>query len=123
MQPAQLVLTLVGEQDGMFDCRYGILLNDHSGNCVVRIYSPPDRFTIARGETRRVEMLLNPVQLGPGEFTLGISILENSALEQLNSARRFDLLGRSFVVRVDLPETLGSVSANFMHTAEWRFGG
>ncbi len=121
MRPAKFVLTLLAEENGTYDCRYGILLNDHLGNCVARIYSPSDSFTLTTGEKRQVNIIMNPVQLGSGEYTIGISVLENSALEQLNSTRRFDLLGRSFLVRVELPESLCCVSANFMHTAEWQF--
>ena len=122
LRPARFLLNLVGECDTELRCRYGIVLNDHSGNCVIRIYSPVDCFSIQKGEPRMVEMTFNPLQLGPGEYVVGISILDGGPLETVNSARRYDLLGRSFDVRVEAPESLLPVSANFFHSAEWGFG-
>ncbi len=121
MRPAKLVMTLVAERDGVFNCRYGIAVNDHMGVCKTRIYSPRDHFEIKSGATRQIEMLLNPCQIGPGEYTIGISVLDYSPIEQINSTQRYDLLSRSFSVRVELPESLGPLSASFFHTAEWKF--
>jgi len=122
MRPAKFIITLIAEQAGKFNCRYGIALNDHLGVCITRIFSPGDAFEIVQGGVRRLEVLLNPCQLGPGEYTVGISVLDCAPIEKLNSTRRYDLLSRSFVVRVELPESLGSLDANFFHSAEWQFG-
>lgn len=121
MRPAKFFITLLAEHGGRFNCRYGIALNDHLGACMTRIFSPGDAFEIAAGGIRRLEVLLNPCQLGPGEYTVGISVLECAPIEKLNSTRRYDLLSRSFVVRVELPESLGSLEASFFHSAEWQF--
>lgn len=121
MRPARFDIYLMAETEGSFDCRYGIVFHDLLGREVVRIYSPRDRFSIRCGCLRKIEILLNPNQIGPGDYILGISVLEYTPLEQVNSALRYDLLGRSFTVRVELPESLGAISAAFFHTAEWRF--
>ncbi len=121
MRPAKLVITLVAERDGLFNCRYGILINDHMGDSKTRIYSPQDHFKIKSGATRQIEMLLNPCQIGPGEYTIGISVLDYQPIEQINNSQRYDLLSRSFSIRVELPESLASLSAGFFHTAEWEF--
>lgn len=122
LRPARFLLNIVGECDIKLRCRYGIVFNDHSGNCVIRIYSPVDYFSIQEGECHMVEMTFNPLQLGPGEYVVGISILDDSSIETVNSAKRYDLLGRSFEMRVEAPESLLPVTANFFHTAEWGFG-
>lgn len=121
MRPAKFIITLVAERDGSFDCRYGIALNDHLGVCLTRIFSPSDSFNIRAGAKRHVEILLNPCQVGPGEYTVGISVLDKTPIEHLNSARRYDLLSRSFSIRVELPDSMGALSSAFVHTAEWRF--
>lgn len=121
MRPAKFLLTLVAETAGEFRCRYGIVLNDHLGACIARIFSQRDAFTITLGGLRHVEMLLNPCQLGSGEYTVGISILEDIALEKLNAARRYDLLSRSFNVKVEMPLSLAALDAAFIHSAEWTF--
>lgn len=121
MRPAKFLFTLVAERDGPFDCRYGIALHDHLGRCLTRIFSPRDAFEARAGERRVVEIVLNPCQIGPGDYTLGISVLEHEALEKLNSTPRYDLLSRSFALRVELPESLAALESAFFHTAEWSF--
>lgn len=121
MRPAKLVLTLVAELDDRFDIRYGVVFNDFAGACVSRIFSPRDQFEIKAGQTRRVEMVLNPCQIGAGEYTIGISVIAHTALEHINSAQRFDLLSRSFSIKVELPDSLGALGGAFFHSAEWLF--
>lgn len=121
LRPAKIVMHLVGELDQKFALRYGILISDLLGRNVSVIYSPIDRFSICRGQARKVVLGFNPLQLGPGEYTLGISVLEGTELEYINQARRLDLLGRSFEFSVRLPDTLGVLSCALLHSAEWQF--
>lgn len=121
LQPAKFVIHLIAENDGKFECCYGVAINDHSGRCIARIFSPCDKFEIKKGGLRRVEMLLNPCQVGPGEYTVGISVTEYSGIEKINNAKRFDLLSRSFLINVELPDSYSAASASFFHSAEWNF--
>lgn len=121
LRPAKFILFLTAEVSRKFSCMYGIVLNDSLGNVAVRIWSPPDNFELEEGESKAVEMLLNPVQIGPGEYTIGVSVLEATQIEFLNTTPRYDLLGRSFECTVEMDETLGGASASFIHTAEWIF--
>lgn len=119
--PVKFVIKLRGEVAGEYKCRYGIAVHNVDGACVTRIFSPCDHFVIERGEDRQVEILLNPLQIGPGRYTLGISVSDYTQLERINDARRFDLLSRSFEITVELPESLRGVSGDFFHSAEWSF--
>jgi lipopolysaccharide transport system ATP-binding protein len=119
LRPCKFILLLNAEVSKQFSCMYGIVLNDALGNVVARIWSPPDVFEMHEGESKVVEMLLNPVQIGPGEYTIGISVLEATQIELLNKTPRYDLLGRSFNCTVEMDETLSAASANFIHSAEW----
>jgi len=121
LSPAIIVIHLAAELDQDFVLRYGVLISDPLGRNVTVIYSPIDRFSICRGHTRKVVIGFNPLQLGPGEYTLGISVLEGTPLEYINQARRFDLLGRSFEFSVRLPDTLGVLNCALLHSAEWEF--
>lgn len=121
LQPVRFTMFLKAEVDGEYDCRYGLAIHDLMGKCLTRVFSPADRFSVRTGKVRRVELTLNPIQIGPGEYTVGISVLENGPLEKLNSARRFDLLSRSFSLFVELPESLGALASSFFHTGEWTF--
>jgi len=121
LRPAKFVLHLSAEISANFACSYGIIFNDSMGAISARIWSPSDTFEIKEGENRVVEMVLNPVQLGPGEYTIGICVIQTTPIELVNTAKRYDLLGRSFSCTVEMDETLSSTSANFIHTAEWNF--
>ena len=122
LAPAKIVLYVASELTGEFDCRYGVALHDLRGQCLTRIFSPRDHFHIREGQIRAIEIVLNPTQIGSGEYTLGISILKHDDLENLNSTARYDLLSRSFSIKVALPESLHALEAMYFHTAEWAFG-
>jgi len=119
MRPCKFILLLEAEMAGRFSCMYGIVINDQLGNIVARIWSPPDSFELRLGESKIVEMILNPLQIGPGEYTIGISVVEAAPIELLNTTSRYDLLGRSFSCTIEMDESLSATSANFIHTAEW----
>lgn len=121
MRPVKFVITIIAEKAGEYSCRYGVALNNHLGACVTRVFSPQDSFELKFGEKRVVEVLLNPCQIGPGEYTVGISVLEHTPLEFINHARRYDLLSRSFILKIDFPESLLAIQSDFFHTAEWGF--
>jgi lipopolysaccharide transport system ATP-binding protein len=120
LKPANFAIFLEAEDERSFSCRYGIIVHDLKGRTYVRIWSPIDRFRLTKGEGRRIDILLNPNQIGPGTYTLGITVLGESELELVNSAIRYDLLGRSFLFHVDLPSSLAVTEADFFHSAEWR---
>ena len=121
LSPARLVLRLVVEKEDDYVCCYGIAIHDHMGACAARIYSSPDAFHGRKGDQREVSLVLNPCQIGPGEYTFGISVTEHTGIERINHGRRFDLLSRSFALRVVMPDSLGAASAAFLHSAEWSF--
>lgn len=123
LEPVRVLLHLVGEESAELNCRYGIAIHDLMGRNVSILYSPPDAFRIKSGELRKVGFLFNPLQLGPGDYTLGISVLEAGPLEMVNSARRHDLLARSFEFSVRLPESLLPLSAAMFHSVEWELEG
>lgn len=121
LQPAKFVLTSQLEAAGPIACRYGLLIHDMKGNCIGRIWSPIDYVEGNEGDLNRVEILLNPLQFGPGQYVVGISIVGDSPLEQVNQAIRYDLLGRSFIFSVGLPDSLATTDGAFYHSAEWSF--
>jgi lipopolysaccharide transport system ATP-binding protein len=88
---------------------------------ISRFFSPPDHFVATAGDGRRINIMLNPNQLGPGLYTIGISIHEETTIEQADSATRYDLLNRSFSLTVVLPDSLAPASAAFFHSSEWSF--
>ena len=91
------------------------------GRTISKLISPGESITLRKNQTHSVEMLLNPVQIGPGEYILSISLHEHDALEKFNSTGRFDLISRCSIFTVSMPESILPLSAEFIHTAEWYF--
>lgn len=121
MRPARFLMTLVAEHGGSFNCRYAVAVYNHLGSCVLDVVSPSNMFTVEEGHFHPVELVFNPMQLGPGEYVVSISVHVYAPLELFNSTARYDLMSRSFVFSVELPETLRAIEAQFYHSAEWCF--
>lgn len=121
MRPARFTMTVKALRSGEFRCRYAFVFYTHLGQCVLDILSGEDAFETVQGEVRTISMELNPTQLGPGEYTMSLSVHDFAPIEVFNATRRHDLLSRSFLVRVELPESLRPIEAQFYHTAEWAF--
>lgn len=121
MRPAKFVFTLVGEIEGEFNCRYAINIYDHLGRSVTSVKSPADKFSISPNKLHIAEICFNPLQLGPGEYNVSISVHQYAELEVFNATPRFDLLSRSFSFKVELPDSLSVLQTQFFHSAEWRF--
>ena len=121
MCPAKVLINVRVALAGEFSCRYGFTAYDQMGRCVLDILSPEHRFKATTGDHFPVEMVLNPLQLGPGEYTMSLSIHGYEPIERLNATKRYDLANRSLAFSVNLRETLGPIEAQFYHSAEWNF--
>lgn len=104
---------------GEYSLRYGIVVHDIEGREILKIFSPNDTFLAEVDDIKYCEVLFNPLQLGEGTYTVGISVHDYGSLTDLNSIHRYDLLSRSFEFTVSVPEFLGSIKAQFFHSVEW----
>lgn len=121
LRPAKLSITISAEIESNYDCRYGIAIHDLSGRCITNIFSPRDTFFLKKDELRIINIHLNPCQLGTGDYVIGMSILNWGNIEMLNSELRYDLLSRSFSMRVEVIDSMSATDAVFYHNAEWTF--
>jgi lipopolysaccharide transport system ATP-binding protein len=121
LEDAEFRIQIVAEIAGSFRCTYGIVIHDALGNVVCRLISARDEFDSQQGNVRTIRVFLRPNRLGPGAYTLGISVLEATEASSMNQARRYDLLGRSFHFNVLLPDSKAALACNFFHDAEWTF--
>ena len=121
LRPSKFIFEIEAESDTEFSCRYSINIGNHLGQTLCSIRSPIDSFSIQMNSRRTIELLFNPLQLGPGEYTVGIVVLAYCPLELINSALRYDLLSRSFEFIVENPESWAASQNQFFHTAEWKF--
>ena len=83
--------------------------------------SEHDAFSMHQGDVRTIRVMLQPNRLGPGVYTLGVSILGATEAAAMNQAKRYDLLGRSFQFSVNLPDSNAVLACDFFHDAEWKF--
>lgn len=118
-QNVKCVFTVVGEIEGFYEVRFALCLYDHLGKCVLDIVSGRHTFSIRKGNIRSAEVVLNPLQLGPGEYVVSLSVHDYEELALFNSTKRYDLLSRSLEVSVDLPDSLSVIESSYYHTAEW----
>jgi len=121
MQPAKFVVTLIAEHDGEFNCRYATNIYDQKGQSIMSVKSPLDSFAVLSNQLRMVEICFNPLQLGPGEYIISISVHQYEQLEVFNATPKYDLLSRSFTLTVEIPESLSALQSQFFHSAEWSF--
>jgi lipopolysaccharide transport system ATP-binding protein len=121
LRPVKFIIVVKAVRGGRYSCRYSINISDHLGQTMTSVKSPKDDFDLPDAGERRVEILFNPLQLGPGDYTVGMVILEYGPLELLNSAGRYDLLSRSFQFKVENRSSWASLNNQFFHSAEWSF--
>lgn len=121
LQPAKLVISVKAIRTGKYSCRYSVNISNHMGQTVTSVKSPKDDFELEAGAIRCVEILFNPLQIGPGEYTVGMGVLQYDAIELMNSAGRYDLLSRSFQFKIENPSSWATLQGEFFHSAEWRF--
>lgn len=121
LEPAEFIFDVQSLKSARYSCRYGVAIINESGIVVSRLHSQRDEFQLNQGVLRRVRIMLNPVQLGSGDYTISLAVLEHNPLEILNSSRRYDLLSRSFQISVQTPLLLEQASSCFFHTSEWSF--
>lgn len=121
LQPAKFTIFLQVEETRRFQCNYGLAVYDLQGRCMARLFGPPDHFDGIEGMGRRVDIVLNPNQLGPGLYTISLSIHDEALIENIAQVARYDLINRSFSITVELPDSLSAASANFFHSSEWAF--
>jgi len=121
LRPAKISISFFAEVGNHYDCRYGISIQDYMGKCITNIFSPKDSFFLDKDGLRVINIHLNPCQLGSGDYVIGMSILKWSPLELINSTPRYDLLSRSFSMKVEVNESISATDAVFYHNAEWNF--
>ena len=122
LSPLKMIFEIQAVKDGYYNCRYSIAVKDAAGLNKIKVRSPKDSFNLTVGEKRTISMLLNPTQLGPGNYSIGMAIHQYTNIEELSNAKTYDLLNRSFEFSVLLDDSLSNMQAEFFHSAEWSFG-
>ena len=122
LQPARFQISLKAIEAGTYSCRYAFNISNQQGQTAFSVKSPADNFKMLQGSCRMVDVVFNPLQLGPGEYMVSVvAVLDYGPIEQTNNADRYDLLSRSFQFKVELPSSWSALNSQFFHSAEWHF--
>jgi lipopolysaccharide transport system ATP-binding protein len=123
LSPLKMIFQIEAVKDGYYNCRYSIAVKDSSGLDKIKVRSPKDSFNLKIGEKRTISMLLNPNQLGPGDYIISLATHQYTNIEEFPNAKIYDLLNKSFEFSVLLDDSLSNMKADFFHSAEWSFVG
>jgi lipopolysaccharide transport system ATP-binding protein len=95
--PTWFDLDLHTHREGEYALRYILTVWRSDGRRAARVENTVDRFRSAAGETRTVRADLGPMQLGPGDYTISVSVYDLLDEDSTEGGRtvRFDVLSRA----------------------------
>lgn len=117
-EPLEIELTISAEAAGGYDCIVVILLFSGDGRWLCRHCSPPARFVLAAGERKRVSLVYDQSRLGNGTYVFSAALYAELDLNDLSTARAYDLLARSYSFEV--VDRYRDDQSLFHHPAVWR---
>lgn len=109
-------------KDITLSLRYGLVIQDQSGNVVSTFFSPEDKFTSYISQLRLIDLDLSPCLLGPGQYIVGISIHPFRPITSINETPRFALLSRSFTFALETQDSYSAIASPFIHPCKWSYG-
>ena len=125
LEPMKFIISIECTKMGNYECRYGIIINDYQGNIICRIWSVIDKFSLNKGDTRQFAVIFNPLQLGEGEYLIGLCCNKADDLPsptaKHTSDDRYDLINKSFSMNVKSKAKIELINASFYHPTEWYF--
>lgn len=98
--PVNIEIEILAQEGGDYVCSYVLLLFTEDGRWVSRHCSDPERFVLPRGGRRRVRLRYPQTLLGNGKYVFSAAIYRELDLDNLPTARYYDLLARSFEFEV-----------------------
>jgi lipopolysaccharide transport system ATP-binding protein len=116
-QRLEIELTILAEAAGYYDCIVVILLFSGDGRWLCRHCSPSARFHLSMGERKRVSLVYDQSRLGNGEYVFSAALYADLDLDNLSTARAYDLLARSFSFEV--VDRYRDDRSMFHHPAIW----
>ncbi|MEN5083793.1 ABC transporter ATP-binding protein [Bosea sp. TWI1241] len=99
-RPCSIEIEIIAEHDGDFSARLVVLIMSLSGVGVVRHLSDEMHFSLKQGETSQVNMNYDALLLANGDFVFSVGLFKHYDPDGNSSAVRYDLLSRSFNLKV-----------------------
>jgi lipopolysaccharide transport system ATP-binding protein len=101
--------------------KIGIVFHDSFGKIATKIISPNFSKDFKIDDLYDVCAILDPIQLGAGEYTIGISVLHTDDNEKHISNTTIDIVSRSFKLIILNTSDDKFIETGFIHSAEWIF--
>ena len=116
-RPCAIEVEVVAEEDGAFEFRIAILIMTLEGFGVTRQLSEPMHCELKSGETHIVRLDFDRLLLANGDFVFSAALFKVYDPDDTSTAVRYDLLSRSFSLRV-IP-IVRAEPAIFNHPCTW----
>ncbi len=117
-KPCSIEVEVIAEEADTFTCRLAILVMTlQEGFGVMRLLSDQYSLDLQKGQTRVIRLVFDRLLLAKGEFVFSAALFKRYDPNDPTDAIRYDLLSRSFSLRV-VP-TLRSEPAVFNHPCRW----
>jgi lipopolysaccharide transport system ATP-binding protein len=114
----QIEISIVAEQASDYDVYFVILLFTEDGRWLSRHCSEKYQIQLAENEKYTIRMKYDETLLGNGKYIFSAAIYKTLDLNQLENARYYDLLSRSFELSVEGYHKEDSTL--FYHPAVWQ---
>jgi lipopolysaccharide transport system ATP-binding protein len=101
--------------------KIGIVFHDSFGKIATKIISPDLSKEFKMNDLFDVCAILDPIQLGAGEYTIGISVLHTDENDSHFSNTTIDIISRSFKLIIFNTSDDKFTETGFIHSAEWIF--
>jgi lipopolysaccharide transport system ATP-binding protein len=115
--PLTIELDILAEEDGDHPCIAVVLLFGEDGKWLTRHCSSEYRLKMVEGEHRTIRLRYEQLLLGNGTYLFSAAIYKVLDLNNVRTARFYDLLARSFQFRVAGPHR--DDESVFFHPANW----
>lgn len=91
---------LIAEHDGDFSASLAVLVMTLTGVGISRFYSGDFCVALKEGETHQVRLVMDELQLAQGDFVFSVALFKHYDPHGSGIAVRYDLLSRSFSLKV-----------------------
>ncbi len=117
-KPCSIEVDVVADVAGTLSFRIVFLIMTLEGVAVVRQLSEPFEATMQAGERRTVKLSYDRLLLATGDFVFSAAIFKHYDPDDMSTAVRYDLLSRSFSLKVVPIQR--SEPAIFNHPSSWK---
>lgn len=112
-------INIQAEKTGQYPCTFVLVLFTMDGRCLTRHCSKPYNLSLEQGENASVSLVYENTLLGNGEYVFSAGLYKELNLNDMSSARAYDLLSRSF--KFTVLDNYPDDQSIFHHPSKWEY--